>query len=63
MTQRLMRDYKRMCMREGFALLGIEKGRKHCRLQFAAGFVTVPVSPSNNRNMMNVRGEVRRLHR
>lgn len=63
MERKQTRDYKRMCMREGFALLGIEKGRKHCRLQFAAGFVTAPVSPSDNRDMMNVRGEVRRLHR
>ncbi len=63
MTARLMRDYKRMCEREGFALLSIDKGRKHCRLQFEAGFVIAPVSPSDVRNMMNVRGDVRRLHR
>ena len=63
MATRLMRDYKRMCMQEGFELLGIEKGRKHCRLQFEAGFVTVPATPSDNRNMMHVRGQVRRLHR
>jgi hypothetical protein len=25
------RDYKRMCQEEGFVLLGIDKGGKHCR--------------------------------
>lgn len=63
MTIRQMREYKRMCAREGFALLGIARGGKHCRLQFEVGFVTAPTTPSDNRNMMNVRGEIRRLHR
>lgn len=52
-----------MCARDGFALLGIERGGKHCRLQFEVGFVTAPTTPSDIRNMMNVRGEIRRLHR
>lgn len=63
MASKQTRKYQRMCAREGFELLGIERGGKHCRLQFEAGFVTVPVTPSDNRNMMNVRAEIRRLHR
>lgn len=63
MAEKQMRDYKRMCAREGFNLLGIERGGKHCRLLFEVGFVTAPVTPSDIRNMKNVRGEVRRLHR
>lgn len=63
MALRQMREYKQMCAREGYELLGIERGGKHCRLQFEAGFVTAPITPSDIRNMMNVRGEIRRLHR
>lgn len=62
MAHRQMREYKRMCAREGFELLGIERGGKHYRLQFEAGFVMAPTTPSDIRNMMNVRGEIRRLH-
>lgn len=58
-----MRDYRRMCVQEGVNLLEIEMGGKHCRLHFKVGFVTAPVTPSNDRNMRNVRGEIRRLHR
>ncbi len=63
MAVKQMRDYRRMCVREGFDLLGIQRGGKHCRLHFEVGFVTAPVTPSDNRNMINVRGEIRRLHR
>lgn len=57
------RAYRKMCRTEGINLLGIETGGKHCRLVFEAGFVTAAVSPSDRRNMMNVRSAVRRLHR
>lgn len=63
MAAKQMRDYRRMCVREGLDLLGIQRGGKHCRLHFEVGFVTAPVTPSDNRNMINVRGEIRRLHR
>ncbi|WP_370163080.1 hypothetical protein [Limimaricola soesokkakensis] len=56
------RSYEKMCRHEGFDLLGIEAGRKHCRLIFEAGFVTAAVSPSDHRNMLNVRSAIRRLH-
>ena len=57
------REYRKMCRQEGVDLLYIEKGRKHCRLVFEAGFVTASVTPSNNRNLVNVRSAVRRMHR
>lgn len=60
---RQFRDYQKMCQREGFNLLVIEKDRKHYRLVFEAGFVTAAATPSDNRNMINVRSAVRRLHR
>ncbi len=60
---KLFRNYRRLCQCEGFHLIAIEKGRNHCRLVFEAGFVTAAVSPSDQRNMMNVRAEIRRLHR
>lgn len=58
-----IRAYRKMCAQEGVALLGIERGGKHCRLVFERGYVTAAVTPSDNRNMMNVRGSIRRLHR
>ena len=57
------RDYKRMCQQEGFVLLGIDKDGKHCRLVFETGFVIAAKTPSDRRNLLNVRGAVRRLHR
>lgn len=60
---RAFRDYQQMCLQEGFAPLGIEKGRKHCRLMFEAGFVIAAATPSDHRNLINVRSAVRRLHR
>jgi hypothetical protein len=57
------KDYREMCQREGYDLLGIEKGRKHCRLLFKLGFVVAASTPSDNRNLLNVRSAVRRLHR
>jgi len=63
MTCKQIREYKQMCVREGFDLLGIARGGKHYRLQFEVGFITAPTTPSDIRNMMNVRGEIRRLHR
>jgi len=63
MKKRQLRDYLALCKREGVELVGIEKGGKHFRLLFEAGFITAPITPSNNRNLLNVRGEIRRLHR
>ena len=60
---RQFREYRRMCQIEGFTLLDMVKGRKHCRLIFETGFVIAAVTPSDNRNLKNVRSAVRRLHR
>lgn len=57
------RDYRKMCRQEGFDLLGITKGRKHCRLMFEVGFVIAASTPSDHRNLINVRSVVRRMHR
>ncbi|MEY8838575.1 hypothetical protein AB9K41_06055 [Cribrihabitans sp. XS_ASV171] len=57
------RIYEKMCRREGFDLLGIETGGRHCRLIFEAGFVVAAISPSDRRNILNVRSAIRRLHR
>lgn len=57
------RAYRKMCRTEGFNLLEIETGSKHCRLVFETGFITAAVTPSDRRNMMHVRSAVRRLHR
>lgn len=57
------RDYEKMCRREGFELLGVRTGGKHCRLIFEAGFITAPISPSDQRNILHVRSAIRRLHR
>ena len=58
-----IRDYRAMCRSEGVALLGIDVTGRHCRLRFDAGFVVAAVTPSDNRNLLNVRSAVRRLHR
>lgn len=61
--RRIYRDYERICSAEGLELVGIERGRKHCKLRFATGFITAAVSPSDHRNLQNVRSAIRRLHR
>ena len=63
MTKRLLRDYRQLCAHEGFALQEIKTTGKHFRLCFENGFVIAPSTPSSHRNMLNVRGEIRRLHR
>lgn len=60
---KVYRTYQKICHREGFDLLGIETGGKHCRLVFEAGFVTAAISPSDHRNMLHVRSAIRRIHR
>ena len=60
---RISRDYQKLCLREGVHLLAIETGRRHVRLVFEAGFAIAARSPSDHRNMQNVRSAIRRLHR
>lgn len=58
-----IREYRKICRSESFELLRVEMGGKHCRLVFDAGIVTAACTPSDYRNLVNVRGEIRRLHR
>ncbi len=60
---RSIREYRKLCRSEGFDLLRVEIGGKHCRLVFDAGIVTAACTPSDYRNLVNVRGEIRRIHR
>ncbi|SHF39312.1 hypothetical protein SAMN05444279_13519 [Ruegeria intermedia] len=60
---RTHREYIALCAAEGVTLLRIETHRKHCRLCFEAGFVTASASPSDRRNLKNLRSAIRRLHR
>jgi len=60
---RSIRAYRKICRSEGFDLLRVELGGKHCRLVFEAGIVTAACTPSDHRNLVNVRGEIRRIHR
>ncbi|MZR14336.1 hypothetical protein GQE99_15055 [Maritimibacter sp. DP07] len=60
--KKIIRDYKALCRTEGFELLGVETDRRHCRLNFAAGFVVAPSTPSDQRNLKHVRSAIRRLH-
>ena len=62
-VRRLERAIAAMCIAEGFNLLGIDRERRHLRLRFPAGFVTAPSTPSDRRNLLNLRVTVRRLHR
>lgn len=61
--KRMRREYQRLCLEEGVDLLGISMRGGHCRWQFAAGIVVAASTPSDWRNLMNVRSQIRRLHR
>lgn len=56
------REVVAMCRAEGFELHHVERYRRHLRLHFAVGFVTAPSTPSDHRNLLNLRATVRRLH-
>lgn len=56
-------EYRKICRSEGFDLLRVEMGGKHCRLVFDAETVTAACTPSDYPNLVNVRGAIRRLHR
>lgn len=60
--KKIYRDYHALCRTEGFELIELEHGRRHCRLRFATGFVVVANTPSDQRNLKNVRSAIRRLH-
>jgi hypothetical protein len=56
------REIVAMCRVEGFDLRHIQHTRRHLQLHFSAGFVTTPCTPSDHRNLLNLRAIVRRLH-
>lgn len=60
---KICREYKALCNAEGYPLREIQMSGRHCRLYFDAGFIVAAMTPSDHRNMQNVRSAVRRLHR
>ncbi len=61
--KKVFRDYEALCRVEGYSLRGIDVGRRHCRLQFDVGFIVAAMTPSDHRNMQNIKSAIRRLHR
>ncbi|WP_417524086.1 hypothetical protein [Marinovum sp.] len=61
--KKIFRNYEALCRAEGFPLRTIEVSRRHCRLWFDAGFVIAAATPSDRRNIQNVKSAIRRLHR
>lgn len=61
--RRIERDYAKMCEDEGFQLLEIRSRRGHYQLRFEQGVVYCAGTPSDQRNRMNVRAQIRRLLR
>lgn len=60
---KIEREYRTMCRKEGFDLLGVVRGARHFKLIFECGFVTVSGTPSNRRNLLDARAAVRRAHK
>jgi hypothetical protein len=61
--KKAFREYQALCAAEGYPLRDILVSGRHCRLQFDAGFIVAPMTPSDHRNLQNVKSAVRRLHR
>jgi hypothetical protein len=61
--KKIIRDYEALCRAEGFPLIAIDVSRRHCWLRFDAGFIVAAATPSDHRNMQNVKSAIRRLHR
>jgi hypothetical protein len=60
--KKIVRDYQRLCATEGFDLRGIAVRGGHYALQFERGTIFCPSTPSDHRNMRNLRASIRRLH-
>lgn len=60
--KKIIRDYKKLCDVEGFDLLDIASRRGHYALEFERGTIHCAGTPSDRRNMLNVRASIRRLH-
>ena len=61
-VKKIVRDYQRLCTTEGFDLCGIAVRGGHYALQFERGTIFCPSTPSDRRNMRNLRASIRRLH-
>ncbi|WP_210528510.1 hypothetical protein [Rubellimicrobium arenae] len=61
--KKVFREYEALCRAEGYPLLAIEVSGRHCRLRFDAGFIVAAMTPSDHRNIQNIRSAIRRLHR
>lgn len=60
--KKIVRDYKKLCATEGFELLDVATRGGHYALQFERGTIFCPSTPSDRRNMRNLRASMRRLH-
>lgn len=61
--KKVIRDYEALCKAEGYLLQAVEVSGRHCRLRFDAGFVVAAMTPSDHRNIQNIKCAIRRLHR
>lgn len=59
---RIVRDYRKLCAVEGVDLIGIAIRNGHYALRFERGTIHCAGTPSDRRNMLNVRASIRRLH-
>ncbi|CUX81410.1 MAG: hypothetical protein HLUCCA05_12765 [Roseibaca calidilacus] len=60
--RKVEREYVKLCQAEGFDLIGIERSHRHLKLRFEVGTVLCAGTPSDCRNRLNVRAQIRRLH-
>ncbi|SDW06281.1 hypothetical protein [Roseicitreum antarcticum] len=60
--KRIIRDYQKLCAAESFDLLDMAPRGGHYALQFERGTIFCPSTPSDRRNMRNLRASIRRLH-
>ena len=58
--RKIEREYRDLCGTEGVEFIGMHRTRKHYRLVFHEGSVVVAGTPSDRRNLHNVRAAIRR---
>jgi hypothetical protein len=61
-VKKIVRKYRKLCVAEGVELLGIAPRKGHYALQFERGTIFGAGTPSDYRNMRNIRASIRRLH-
>lgn len=60
---KIARTIKKLCKNERVDLLDISKNRKHLILHFDNGIIVAARTPSDCKWWLNLRAEIRRLHR